>query len=487
MNKYLNLAITLIACIISIPALSQVTIGMGEAPAKTALLQIKDQSADGNNITSKTGGVLLPRVGLINLKTLQPFMDPSDTGYADEKKASIGLFVYNMNKSEPDSIYPGLYYWDGEQWDLLNARKSGGGDVGGTVDPVEPPIANLEDPEALKLSNCYIVGNGSTVDIPVIKGYAVWNQLLNVDRLDLEGTTTVDLLWQDHDNLVTSVSLADGDKGPLSYIRVKVNSQSLVGNAIVTLKINGLVYWSWHIWVTDYDPTQTSGQKAYNGSTFMDRNLGATNATQGNIGSKGLFYQWGRKDPFPGSSTTVSTQEKTLYTIANSNFNILKVEMQTMPAIQGNYIQNAIRNPGTFYFSSGRLGDWYTDDKTVKNDHLWENSDGTKAPNDPCPPGWRVPASGTGDTTPWAGLVSGGNFDAGKGEDYPDAGYYPAAGYRAADTGELISVGTQGNVWYGSALAEESESFRLKFEAYSTLPSERGARASGFSVRCVKE
>ena len=36
----------------------------------------------------------------------------------------------------------------------------------------------------------------------------------------------------------------------------------------------------------------------------MDRNMGAISASPGNIGALGLLYQWGRKDPFLGSSST---------------------------------------------------------------------------------------------------------------------------------------------------------------------------------------
>ena len=35
----------------------------------------------------------------------------------------------------------------------------------------------------------------------------------------------------------------------------------------------------------------------------MDRNLGATSAEEGDVCALGLLYQWGRKDPFLGSSS----------------------------------------------------------------------------------------------------------------------------------------------------------------------------------------
>ena len=39
----------------------------------------------------------------------------------------------------------------------------------------------------------------------------------------------------------------------------------------------------------------------------MDRNLGAISATRGDVGAIGLYYQWGRKDPFLGSSSISQT------------------------------------------------------------------------------------------------------------------------------------------------------------------------------------
>ena len=94
--------------------------------------------------------------------------------------------------------------------------------------------------------------------------------------------------------------------------------------------ISSPVYWSWHIWVTD-SPVESytyltetpiavtnyvnyvNKADAVLQTTFMDRNLGATDAFP-NVAnpqapttdellkiraSTGLHYQWGRKDPIP--------------------------------------------------------------------------------------------------------------------------------------------------------------------------------------------
>ena len=82
------------------------------------------------------------------------------------------------------------------------------------------------------------------------------------------------------------------------------------GNAVVAFKVDGTIYWSWHIWVTD----NPENGIAYSQGTetdidgnpitvqYMDRNLGAvTNTFLGKDWQKtgGLLYEWGRKDPFP--------------------------------------------------------------------------------------------------------------------------------------------------------------------------------------------
>jgi len=466
---------------------AQVTIGMGEAPAKTALLQLKSQPADANNVTSKVGGFLPPRVELVKLNTLQPFMQPTDEGYDDEKKSSVGLFVYNVTTSAADSIYPGLYYWDGKQWDMLAIRTSGDDGGGTEVPSVEPPVIDIEDPAALKLSNCYIINPGRTVDIPVSKAYAVWKQKLNADIADLGTGLSVELVWQDRKDLITEVKLAEGDQGLNTEIRLTTNSLGYAGNAVIALKVGTYTAWSWHIWVNNYDPSDTSGQNVYNGYTFMDRNLGASFIDQGVVGSKGLLYQWGRKDPFPNSSTTTGTVEKEIYDIDNNVVTISKQDVYGIAEVDNKHLQTAIFNPSTFYFTSSSEGDWYTNAKANKNDNLWDDETNLKGPYDPCPPGWRVP--NTDDPTqnsPWKGLAAQA-YSTGTGITYPDAGYYPAAGYRSETSGDLTGVGNDGYVWSATTRVEEASSFLLFFQPYTLLPAQLAPRAKGGSVRCVKE
>lgn len=82
-----------------------------------------------------------------------------------------------------------------------------------------------------------------------------------------------------------------------SRIRFRTGTQQ--GNALIGLFDTwGECVWSWHIWVTDYNP-ESSSQKYSSGDIFMDRNLGAVGTDYTKVTACGLYYQWGRKDPFP--------------------------------------------------------------------------------------------------------------------------------------------------------------------------------------------
>jgi hypothetical protein len=103
-------------------AKSQVTIGSNLEPGKAALLDLKTKAADENNVTITTyqpGGLVLPRVQLVNINTLQPFIDPSTSEWkngklTENKKVHTGMMVYNLANN---SIFtPGIYFWDGNAW-----------------------------------------------------------------------------------------------------------------------------------------------------------------------------------------------------------------------------------------------------------------------------------------------------------------------------------------------------------------------------------
>lgn len=175
-----------------------------------------------------------------------------------------------------------------------------------------------------KAPNSYIFDpaqNNEGLYIPVRKAYAMWEQDKYLKGSGIPvGKVTAEVLWEDVHGLIKSgqgYSLEMVDSGPSAKIKVPVN-KSKKGNAVIVLRVNDEIFWSWHVWVTD-DPSNGSTYKSFTNLKreksdgtlepipdtdwgWMDRNLGAISssitASDWNRNS-GLLYQWGRKDPIP--------------------------------------------------------------------------------------------------------------------------------------------------------------------------------------------
>ncbi len=275
-------------------------------------------------------------------------------------------------------------------------------------------------------------------------------------------------------DLIKMASYSDG------YIQFSTPSAFKEGNAVIAAKnSSGEILWSWHIWLTD----QPKGQVYYNNAgTMMDRNLGATTADAGEVGALGLLYQWGRKDPFLGSSSiSNSTEAKSTKSWPSA------VDASTS---KGN-VEYATKNPMTFIAAgSSSEYDWHY---SSRNNDLWKSS---KTIYDPCPAGWRVPDGGDNGVWSKASATDGWGFD------YPydssDEGmnfsgkfgsasiiWYPASGYRNCNDGSLDFVGS-GHYW--SVTPVSLYAYYLCFYSYGSVqPSDYYDRARGRSVRCLQE
>ncbi len=183
-----------------------------------------------------------------------------------------------------------------------------------------------------KAPNSYIFTgkdkNGNNVDglyIPVKKAYDMWKKGGDLMKDDTgnytqipSGSETAGIYWEDELGLIKSAVLEG--TGESAKIKVLVN-KTKKGNAVISYRVNGTIYWTWHVWATD-DPTNGSTyhygfEKDKEGNLisnwkWMDRNLGATNKDfVGNNWNKsgGLQYQWGRKDPYPSNYKDLSNFE----------------------------------------------------------------------------------------------------------------------------------------------------------------------------------
>ncbi len=306
--------------------------------------------------------------------------------------------------------------------------------------------------------------------------------------------------------------------------------------------------WSWHLWVTSYNPDQrddavwggsqytypvTGGNiHRYSGTTWantytnvyiMDRNLGAMSATRtdGLAKTGGLYYQHGRKDPFPPMYEGYK-----LYGIdGHSDVKFDAYEGDVIKRVK-NWVSfaTAVKNPFAFYFSheyytgtspAERASDWYNynagNGDQPKN-RPWYNPDGnvyTKCIYDPCPPGWQVPQNGT-----WSDVNRVGDFQLSEpaestgslaGYDFSistqgnaDTAFYPAAGYRSASptsdgtvAGAMAEYGSRGRYRVSNQVGNWTEfsSYCMQFtsSALEKSVAPRETRAHGFSVRCIQQ
>lgn len=275
------------------------------------------------------------------------------------------------------------------------------------------------------------------------------------------------LLWQDVEGFIDASSVRLGGDGRCYYV-----ANQNVGNAVIAVYSGedqtGDILWSWHIWgvgdemPSDEEYTNKVGSKF----TVMDRTLGAHSKTS----LYATLYQWGRKDPFPNTSTYyvdgVATDVETSFPIYVSQTGTI-VETVQHPGEMQKYIDNT-------------HGNWMAE----ANNYLWGDANLTKPawPDyledpiacagwtdvktiyDPSPVGYRVANKYT-----WTGFVkrSDGNtagisgttsrldyinyvkYDNGyyfkKNDSDTEGTFYPQTGSRYGSTGTMWSAG-QGSV-----------------------------------------
>ena len=328
-------------------------------------------------------------------------------------------------------------------------------------------------------ANCYIVTKPGVYKIPAVKGN---------DKSQKVAAASVEVLWETRSDADVKVgdivNHTEYDNGNIYFnVNKKTLSSETVpeGNALIAAKdASGNILWSWHIWVTSVMPTDH--QYKNGAGTMMVCDLGAAHVESDRYRwSSGLYYQYGRKDPFWGDrSCTLDRWER--------------VERNATTGTES----YAAAHPTTFIYSSTH---WLHNGDT----RLWWR---TKSISDPCPPGYVIPDGGqygvwavaSGSTSKVSDIESRSLVifnGSGADLEFRSAGecWYRPNGY-INEQGTLVNI--KANIWssYWSGTSSGTNVytyFIAIFDSgdlikYTADPNKITPRLShGYFVRCMKK
>lgn len=363
----------------------------------------------------------------------------------------------------------------------------------------------VEDLSEMGTANSYIVSKAGTYMFKAMQGNT---------NVPVEGIMGVKVLWKTFgngttptaDDIIPDTDVTFGD----GFITFSTSEAFSEGNAVIAAYSDaectyGNVLWSWHIWMTDEPKEHVYNNFA---GIMMDRNIGATSVTPGEIAAIGLFYQWGRKDPFLGPQSYTLKDYNNNLKLAASRINTSNSKWPSRSNVNtpGAQIDFAIANPATIASYNSMNQDWYYTETTSTDNTRWNSSKGVQ---DPCPPGWRVPDGGPSGT--WAkalgtylkidpiefdyenrGVQLGASSIHSLGnEDYI---WYPLSGGYSLSDGLFSISAINGYCWSCTPCDFDSRAHAFYYEGVKGLSSSRSLtptidayRANGYPVRCVQE
>ena len=340
-----------------------------------------------------------------------------------------------------------------------------------------------------------------------------------------------EVVWADAADLVHSPSIThDGGNAFLDFEVTAADIQS--GNAVVAVtkgsSASKTVLWSWHLWfapkdaldkikvtnhqnVNYYFTKEALGWKPiqWRSSTYTSArtvkvkveqtvaNNGAKAYTVINITQnpggvrKGAttLYQFGRKDAFPGVAKADLA--------SNSHF--------TENAGDNMSIENGIQHPDLYYTWGSNWENNYSYNNLWSADNTargFNDNSVVKTVYDPCPVGFKMPASNafTGFTTTGQNsstqselnIEDSQTFQNNLGHNFWTNSsktatiYFPASGCRDNSDGSLSTIGIFGSYWSAYYNVSNYGCF-LIFYSGLVNPLYAGIRANGFAVRPVSE
>ena len=270
-------------------------------------------------------------------------------------------------------------------------------------------IGNGVDGIVAETKNKPIGSNQLGKDVEIYHFKNSWGEDISVSKNVMISPKSSKLIWQDKESLISQVTF-NSETNKVEFL------SKGAGNGVIAVYDNydpnaadANVLWSWHIWCTEQPDIielglPTNGE-VYSGINYriMDRDLGATTCIPDELTTRGLGYQWGRKDPFIGSSSFEGTENAPIYNVRGTDLDFEEIDKNEKIGT----IEYAIKHPNVFILSDGSNSpyDWlyYSlgNNILVGNQYLWGNNpyslykmvniETMKTLYDPCPAGFKVP------------------------------------------------------------------------------------------------
>lgn len=424
------------------------------------------------------------------------------------------------------SVYPGgdvtgdYNIRRGNIYDMTVSISGNGSSVDNRIEVITPPappvvvIHQYADP-----ANCYVVKPGEEVVI----GYRMGAD--GKKNAYTSGAAVADavIVWQTKEDGALALgqqsevfTFSHDDELDDDLLTVKTAAE---GNALVAVRdASGTILWSWHIWVTGYDP-ETQGVE-YNGNVWMDRSLGALARDRGEARTEGWLYQWGRKDPFPpidwlevleeGSiNHAIQLYDGTGALLPDVDTSVGDTQVEKMPVgTADSNLAYSIAHPLTFIYNPDASESstasycihWVSSvqgsDAIIEN--LWRS--GTKTVWDPCPAGWTVASTNfySNDPPKHNSLTYTASAISNVGAENPQERgdylnvldnktlWFPFQGYRrCTKNGATFNCGDVAVFWTNNN-QDACRTWAMKFRSADMRTMVTYPRSNGLCVRCVK-
>lgn len=380
-------------------------------------------------------------------------------------------------------------------------------------------------------ANCIVVKKGETISFDAAPYYS-FSKNLSVDSMkpvmtvkvengeDVEAVetlvpfceegTTLERVWgvrRNYNGVAAASVLPDGSftkEGNTITIEIPIDDTN-IGNALLALKAaDGTILWSWHIWVVDGEnaPTDQIYTNCEGQPTFLDRNLGATSNEYADRYAIGLYYQYGRKDPFvirTDAFTVTKTGdyytadvEKTDVVVRNSENSNMSWTIKN-PSTRIVYTETASGNPPKGFYNwlsptAEIESNWGSPGKVTSVTECAASKGGYKTIYDPCPAGYRVP-----DYYYFTGLTAAnGTGVSGKGVKFTVAdgveAVYPLPGTLSVKDKGAFYYNYRGFYWTTALTDKAAIGFLYSYDTFhtSSLGSRTCVRPAAANIRCMK-